>query len=1006
MGIGLICCEKPKDEQIKLQSPNNFIFGNNGEDIIHFDKNNKRSKNLKNNLLSENKLTDNVYNFRPKNFKNATFNIPKDREKEQDKNKEKDKEKDKDNEKDKEKDKNKDKEKDLILLKKEKVTNEDEDFFSNMSNIKFQEKSNPELNSLLGGCPENLNINSNFDYSIFSKIVFYFESFELTYKKYDDYGLSISPMIFIKIDASHEAILDKQNEGEYDNIKTLQGNMTENISFNNTFMGKTIVKDDNMTVGPGKSFSINSTYSLDLENYETWRYKIFRIKIFNKSKSSQYNPIIMGTIAFPLSSIILEGLEGKIPIKNKLLKNIGHLNTRISFLQKDNTFFGKYSNNSLSPKDDNKILNLESMGNNNNLTDFNAEEENLNAINTHFYVPIESNANFIFDNYNICLMSYENIDLIIKEKFKIKKNDPNSKLSNDEKFSETLSQRKNQLNKINEIDLEMPSKKVASMLLEGILNQNHIIIYAVLKFLCENFQNFNKKYFFDLFNVLLDNKRTFNFINLYEDLFKTKNFFLSKVYFLFLYKSIIHYKSQEISTGSSEGTILNFEEIFNLILDSLNFLYKSCGELKNYNYEILEELRETLYWIYSCVIELISAISTENFTDEESAKSSNFIYFNNSLQIINNPNTIIDIFILLNEDSELTGFVSRIFRKSIQNVLDDLNVYKNMPLLEKNNFVNESLKGLIADPEKAQKFISFVQICLMRYINYPEIYSNILLIIICLCNENKYPEMIRNLLDNLDISLICSGFDNYRGNLKKIGKNINYFFYKLISQIINVSGNENINQISTSEKKIGNEYNSLTSTKSKKLEKEGLIINKHEIKEICNEIIKLFKLKNLPNGKNEKSKILVNFLKSKNLELHEILCCIASNITRYQEACVFLCKDKCFFFNNILQYFIELNKNSIEKTLERHKNQKREKIPLYLSIIYNSLICFNNIIRKYPKQKEYFVTLLGEYDLEPKAFCEHINSLVNSCMTLFNLNGESNNKIVNIADEFFININK
>jgi len=353
-------------------------------------------------------------------------------------------------------------------------------------------------------------------------------------------------------------------------------------------------------------------------------------------------------------------------------------------------------------------------------------------------------------------MNYDNIDLILKEKFKIKKNDPNSKLTNDEKFCEIVSQKKSQFNKIKEIDIEMPSKKIASMFLDAIYNQNHIIIYALLKFLCENFQNFNKKYFFDLFNNLMDNKRTYNFLNLYEDFFKTKNFFLSKVYFLFLYKSIIHYKNQENTTGSLEATTINFEEIFYLLLDSLNFLYKTCGELKNYNYEILEELRETLYWIYSCVIELISPITTENFTDEESAKDSNFIYFNNSLKIINTPNTIIDIFILLNEDSELTGFVSRIFRKSIQNVLDDLNIYQKMP--EKNNIVNESLKGLIADPEKAQKFISFVQICLMRYINYPEIYSNILLIIICLCNENKYPEMIRNLLDNLDISLIFSSF--------------------------------------------------------------------------------------------------------------------------------------------------------------------------------------------------------------------------------------------------------
>ena len=119
-----------------------------------------------------------------------------------------------------------------------------------------------------------------------------------------------------------------------------------------------------------------------------------------------------------------------------------------------------------------------------------------------------------------------------------------------------------------------------------------------------------------------------------------------------------------------------------------------------------------------------------------------------------------------------------------------------------------------------------------------------------------------------------------------------------------------------------------------------------------------------------------------------------------------LCKEKCFFFNNILQYFLELDIKYIEKTLEKYNNQKREKIPLFLSIIYNSLICFNNIIKKYPKQKDYFLKLLSEYDIDKKLFCEHISTLIKSCMNLFNLNGDSNNKIISIAEEFFNNFNK
>jgi len=407
---------------------------------------------------------------------------------------------------------------------------------------------------------------------------------------------------------------------------------------------------------------------------------------------------------------------------------------------------------------------------------------------------------------------------------------------------------------------------------------------------------------------------------------------------------------------------------------------------------------------------LITQNPTDNFKDKNLIIQSNFIYFSNSLKIISDPKSLIDVFILLNEDSEITGFVSRIFRKSIQNVLDDVNIYPK--LSDKNDLINISLKSLIMDQEKAQKLITFVQICLMRYINYPEIYSNILLILICLCNDSKYPEVIRTLLDNIDISLICSGFDIYRGNLRKIGKNINYFFYKLISQLISTENsnisNKNINSMNSNNSNysninsnntynysmnrsdkisIGSNYSSSSSNNNL-----GLNINKHEIKEICNEIFKLFRLKTVGNGKLEKSKTLVQFLKNKNLELHEILCCIAANITKNGDACVNICREKCVFINIIFDYFLELDKNYLEKSLEKYKNLKREKIPLYLSVIDNTLITFNNILAKNSTTKTFFMQILklNKYDI--KMMTNHVNELVSACMKMFNLNGNNRKK--------------
>lgn len=984
MGIGIICCEKPKEEQMKLNQPNTIIenidktkFKNNdskineeinseNKDYFELTKNSKRKNILKNN--------------NPKNNTNITGNncfIENEINSESIKNK--------------------------CQKSSNGEENLDTNFFSNFNNLqsqitpKSQNKDYILMNNVSNNDLKNSGCNiNNIDYSNFTKLVFFIESFELTYKKYDDYGLTINPMIYMKTDAAHEAILDKQNENDFEGCKTLTNTLTENISFNNTeIISKTVLTTNTENIntniiGVVKNFNINSSYSLTLENYENWKYKILRIKIFNKSKSSQYNPIIIGICAFPLISIPFNGVEGKIPVRNKLTKNIGNLNIRMGFLQKDGTFFGKYSPNFSNDFNNNKSKKLE-----NDEIEFDDK-----GINTNFYLPIETSENIPnFENYKNTFLNYENIDHTLKEKFKIKKSDPTSRLSNEEKLLESVNLKKIHLAIINEITLETSIKKISSHFTESISNGNHIVFYGLLKFLVDNFENLEKNYLDELFSNLLSTKKSQSFFNSFEDLFKSKNYYLSKLYFYLIQKIIIFYKNSEIKEGNTQNHIINFEDIFVLIVESLIYLYKSAGDIKSFSYENLEEFRETVYWIYSCIIELITHNPTENFKDKNSILNSNFIYFNNSLKIINDPKSIIDVFIMLNEDSEITGFVSRIFRKCIQNILDDINIYPKIS--DKNELINSALKNLILDFEKAQKFISFVQICLMRYINYPEIYSNVLLIIICLCNDNKYPEVIRTLLDNIDISLICSGFDIYRGNLKKIGKNINYFFYKLLSQLISNS-NFNNSALSTN-KSINTNYNytmnrldKVSSNSSQNDDSANNIclnIKKHELKEICNEISKLFRLKTLGNGKTEKSKTLVQFLKNKNLELHEILCCIAANITKNSDSCINICRDKCIFVNNILEFFLELNKKYFEKNLEKYKNQRKEKIPLYLSVIDNSLIAFINILTKNATLKDYFFLVLKQCKFDSNLLEKHIRELIEACLQIFNLNENNYMKI-------------
>ena len=74
--------------------------------------------------------------------------------------------------------------------------------------------------------------------------------------------------------------------------------------------------------------------------------------------------------------------------------------------------------------------------------------------------------------------------------------------------------------------------------------------------------------------------------------------------------------------------------------------------------------------------------------------------------MITNPNYLVDIFLLFNEDSEIGSQTSKILRKSLQLILDETNNY--VQVKDRPKIISNSIKDLIIHDEKYLKFLDFI----------------------------------------------------------------------------------------------------------------------------------------------------------------------------------------------------------------------------------------------------------------------------------------------------------
>jgi hypothetical protein len=195
-------------------------------------------------------------------------------------------------------------------------------------------------------------------------------------------------------------------------------------------------------------------------------------------------------------------------------------------------------------------------------------------------------------------------------------------------------------------------------------------------------------------------------------------------------------------------------------------------------------------------------------------------------------------------------------------------------------------------------------------------------------------------------------------------------------------------------------------TLNKSFEEDDTLVNLKDKEFTCilTEICNLYKLKKDVNnpGKFCKGRLLAFFLKTKSVELHEVICGICANLTKNKEACIFFCNDQYHILNDLVEFFFSLNREYLNYFLNKNKDQKNEKVPLIISIIDNTLLTFDNIITRNNKSSLYFMNLLLLKSITKNKIINHIGELIENTTELLKF---TNNKMKKTAEDFVNNLN-
>jgi len=206
----------------------------------------------------------------------------------------------------------------------------------------------------------------------------------------------------------------------------------------------------------------------------------------------------------------------------------------------------------------------------------------------------------------------------------------------------------------------------------------------------------------------------------------------------------------------------------------------------------------------------------------------------------------------------------------------------------------------------------------------------------------------------------------YRGTLKNVSKQVNILFYKYISYVSGL-------------------------IKSDIADDNELNLPFEEVQEIVDEIKIVFKMRiNKESRKIDITKHLKDYLRMKNLELHEIFTYIAVALMRSKRACLELCSKKCYFIYHLMEFIMDIKKEKLAEDLEKAKIKggKDESIYMYISIFDNTILCLDNLITKDYTSREYFVEMLKIMNFTKSQFRFQCIDIMHLFGTIFNFTNE------------------
>ena len=720
----------------------------------------------------------------------------------------------------------------------------------------------------------------------------------------------------------------------------------ESSNLDNSNLSILTINDNNIYNNNGKRINYKKGFKINLETHQRCK-----IKFFIQNEVKHQTPIIIASNSLFIGDI-KNGKEIVMTLFSKEIYPIGELilrfkinKTGLSDLQEE-VNFGEENNEGI---------------------DYMVEE-----VKTQYTLPYSFLPESLSDSF------------VVRKLDNMKLNTKDEERTRDENCSKLI-----QINKVTDLNAMIETLKpneFADILIDAIKKSQHILLYGLFNIYLVKLQYCNEgldekgdvvkfvKYVFEAIQNSKDNKihAVGNFIVL------SKNYVLSKTFFKMLYNILIFYKNFENLKYLSGDLIINYLDISAFLIGCLGTLHSqisiSSNSKSKLSEEEMDEINLLLVWILnSLIIVTIPEVDSSNGLDI--VRKCNDIKYVNSLRFLTDLKFVIELFFNI-RDSDCTSLLIYLARKAFQSVLDLKNNYLNS---KKNNTIAaNSIRQFLIDQEKSGGFLMFIQMCLIQYFHYPELFSNLLIICISLVSEQNNNIQKRKVIDILKICTLCKSMHSYIGKYKNIGRHINKLFLEYLTHVTELSKAGMSGQGEVCLKNIENNL-------------------------IAEELNQLFKTNyNEKEKKFHHSDRLNIFLAKRDKELMVLIISITTNITKNKDASVLVAVENSYLIPSLIEYVFCINKDLIKN--EIHKTPKHEWDKLfnqYLSIIDGTAVIFDNLICRGRLTKDYFMWVLNLFVISKNKIKFHYKELLQ--ISIDHLNDESqklrasiNNLLVNL----------